>query len=109
MLLLLLLDLWVFRSNWGQLVMKYPPAGLHAVEASRVSSFFPALRAAIDRAVWSSKMPLANAPASLNLLDGTVRCLVLLFTLFFLGFLNDAKGTLLTALKKSLGSFGCWI
>ena len=30
------------------------------------------LRAAIVRAVWSSKMPLANAPAILNLLDGPV-------------------------------------
>ena len=29
-------------------------------------------RAAIVRAVWSSKMPLANAPAILNLLDGPV-------------------------------------
>ena len=31
-----------------------------------------AFRAAIVRAVWSSKMPLANAPAVLNLLDGPV-------------------------------------
>ena len=30
------------------------------------------LRAAIVRAVWSSKMPLANAPALLSLLDGLV-------------------------------------
>ena len=29
-------------------------------------------RAAIVRAVWSSKMPLADAPALLNLLDGPV-------------------------------------
>ena len=28
--------------------------------------------AAIVRAVWSSKMPLANTPAVLNLLDGPV-------------------------------------
>ena len=31
-----------------------------------------AFKAAIVRAVWSSKMPLANAPAVLNLLDGPV-------------------------------------
>ena len=30
------------------------------------------LGAAIVRAVWSSLMPLANAPAILNLLDGPV-------------------------------------
>ena len=49
---------------------KYLPAGLHAVEASYVSfSATSAFRAAIVRAVWSSKMPLANAPAFLNPLD----------------------------------------
>ena len=52
---------------------KYLPAGLHAAEASYVSSSsISAIRAAIVRAVWSSKMPLANAPALLNLLDGPV-------------------------------------
>ena len=52
---------------------KYLPAGLHAAEASYVSSSsMSAFRAAIVRAVWSSKMPLANAPAILNLLDGPV-------------------------------------
>ena len=51
----------------------YLPAGLHAVEASYVSSSsISAFRTAIVRAVWSSKMPLANAPAILNLLDGPV-------------------------------------
>ena len=30
------------------------------------------LKAAIVRAVWSTKMPLANSPAILNLLDGLV-------------------------------------
>ena len=49
---------------------KYLPAGLHA-EASYVSSSaVSAFRAAVVPAVWSSKMPLANAPAILNLLDG---------------------------------------
>ena len=52
---------------------KYLPAGLHAAEASYVpSSSISAVRAAVVRAVWSSKMPLANAPAVLNLLDGPV-------------------------------------
>ena len=52
---------------------KYLPAGLHAAEASYVSSSsISAFRAAIVRSVWSSKMPLANAPAILDLLDGPV-------------------------------------
>ena len=52
---------------------KYLPAGLHAAEASYVSSSsIGAFRAAIVRAVWSSKMPPADAPAILNLLDGPV-------------------------------------
>ena len=49
---------------------KYLPAGLHAAEASYVSSSSTsAFRAAIVPALWSSKMPLAVAPALLNLLD----------------------------------------
>ena len=52
---------------------KYLPAGLHAAEASYVSSSsISAFRAAIVRAVWSTKMPLVNTPAILNLLDGPV-------------------------------------
>ena len=70
-------------------------AGLHAAEASYVSSSsisasraaivravrfssyvssssISACKAAIVRAVWSSKMPLASAPAVLYLLDGPV-------------------------------------
>ena len=58
--------LWLVRG-------KYLPAGLHAAEASYVSSSpISAFGAAIVRAVWSSEMPLANAPANLNLLDGPV-------------------------------------
>ena len=50
---------------------KFLPAGLHAAEASYVSSSsISAFRAAIVRAVWSTKMPLADSPAILNLLDG---------------------------------------
>ena len=62
-----------FRVKLGLVRGKYLPAGLHAAEASYVSSSsISAFRAAIVRAVWSSKMPLANAPAILNLLDGPV-------------------------------------
>ena len=48
-------------------------AGLHAVGESHVSApSLGALRAAIVRSVWSSKMPLADTLAVLNLLDGPV-------------------------------------
>ena len=62
-----------FHVKLGLVRGKYLPAGLHAAEASYVSSSaISGFRAAILRAVWSSKMPLANAPAILNLLDGPV-------------------------------------
>ena len=62
-----------FQVQLGLVRGKYHPAGLHAAEASHVSSSsINALRAAMVRAVWSSEMPLANAPAILNLLDGPV-------------------------------------
>ena len=49
------------------------PAGLRAADASHVSaSSLGAFRAAINGAVWSRKMPLANTPAVLDLLDGLV-------------------------------------
>ena len=54
-------------------VGKHLPAGLHAAEASYVSSSsISSFRAATVRAVWSTMMPLANSPAILNLLDGPV-------------------------------------
>ena len=60
-----------FQVKLGLVRGKYLPAGLHAAEASYVSSSsISAFRAAIVRAVWSAKMPLANTPAILNLLDG---------------------------------------
>ena len=60
------------RVKLGLVRGKYLPAGLHA-EASYVSSSsISAFRADIVRAVWSSKMLLANALAILNLLDGPV-------------------------------------
>ena len=60
-----------FQVKLGLVRGKYISAGLHAAEASDVSaSSLGALRAAIVRAVWSSKMPLANTPAVLDLLDG---------------------------------------
>ena len=62
-----------FQVKLGLVRGKYLPAGLHAAEASYVSSSsISSFRAAIVRAVWSSKMPLANSPAILNLLDGPV-------------------------------------
>ena len=62
-----------FQVKLGLVRGKYLPAGLHAAEASYVSSSsVSAFLAAIVRAVWSSKMPLADAPAILNLLDGPV-------------------------------------
>ena len=63
----------VFQVELGLVRGKCLPAGLHAAEASYdSSSSISAFRAAIVRAVWSTKMPLANAPAILNLLDGPV-------------------------------------
>ena len=60
-----------FQVKLGLVRGMYLPAGLHAAEASYVSSSsISAFRAAIVRAVWSTKMPLANTPAILNLLDG---------------------------------------
>ena len=60
-----------FQVKLGLVRGKYLSAGLHAAEASYVSSSsISAFRAAIVRAVWSSKMPLTSAPAVLNLLDG---------------------------------------
>ena len=56
-----------FQVKLGLVRCKYVPAGLH-VSASSLSAF----RAAVVRAVCSSKMPLVNTPAVLNLLDGPV-------------------------------------
>ena len=62
-----------FQVKLGLVRGKYLPAGLYAAEASYVSSsLISAFRAATVRAVWSSKMPLAHAPAILNILDGPV-------------------------------------
>ena len=62
-----------FQVKLGLVRGKHLPADLHDAEASYVSSSaISAFRAAIVRAVWSSKMPLVNAPAVLNLLDGPV-------------------------------------
>ena len=83
-----------FQVKLGLVRGKYLPACLHAAEASCVSSSsISAFRAAIVRAVWSSKMPLANALAVLNLLDGPVGC----------------AGILLIVLRRNLVSFVCLI
>ena len=60
-----------FQVKLGLVRGKYLLAGFHAAEASYVSSSsISAFRAAIVRAVWSTKMPLAKTLAILNLLDG---------------------------------------
>ena len=62
-----------FQVKLGLVRGKSIPAGLHGAEASYVSaSSLSAFRAAIVWAVRSSKMPLANIPAVLTLLDGPV-------------------------------------
>ena len=58
-----------FQFKLGLVRGKYLPAGLHAAEASFVSS---SSISAFRGAIWSGKMPLDNAPAILNLLDGPV-------------------------------------
>ena len=56
-----------FQVKLGLVRGTFFPAGLHAAEASYVpASSLSAFRAAIVRAVWPSKMPLANTPAVLN-------------------------------------------
>ena len=54
----------------GLAIGKYLLAGLHAVEASHVSTSLASFRVAIGRAVWSSRMPMASTSAILSLLDG---------------------------------------
>ena len=61
------LPLW-FQVKLGLVRGKLLPAGLHAAEASYVSSS----STAIVRAVWSCKMPLPGTFAILNLQDGPV-------------------------------------
>ena len=59
-----------FHVKLGLVRGKYLPAGLHAAEDSySSSSSISAFRAAIVRAILSTKMLLANTPAILNLLD----------------------------------------
>ena len=59
-----------FQVRLGLVRGKYFPAGLHAVKASYVAaSSLSALRAAIIRSVWSSRMPLANTLAVFNFMD----------------------------------------
>ena len=62
-----------FQVKLGLVRGKYLPAGLHAAEASYVSSSsISAVRAAIVRAVWLSKMSFVNVLVIFNLLDGPV-------------------------------------
>ena len=104
-----------FQVKLGLVHGKYLPAGLHAAEASYVSSSsISAFRAAIVRADWSSKMPLANAPAILNLLDGPVRvdpAFHVVRSRFrmmwrYLAYCPDEEPRIF---RRNLESFGCWI
>ena len=62
-----------FQVKLGLVRGKYLPAGLHAAEASYVSSLsISALGLPLFERFGPSKMPLADAPAILNLLDGPV-------------------------------------
>ena len=60
----MVLYLWVFRLSWVWFVVS-----IYLLDSSSSTSAF---RAVIVRAVWSTKMPLAHAPAILNLLDGPI-------------------------------------
>ena len=87
---------------------KYIPAGLHASEASCVSSSsLSAFRAAIVRTVWSSKMPLANTPAVLNLLDGLVGVDPALHIIWV--WFRMMHRYLACNPDESQGFLGCWI
>ena len=78
---------------------------LHGVEASYLSKGgFLKLRAAVMRAVWSRKQPLASTGAVLSLLDGPHGC-VLLFVLSGSGF-GFFVGTCLLGLTRFLGCIG---
>ena len=78
---------------------------LHAVEVSYVSSSssLSAFRAAIIRAVWSSKMPLDSTPAVLDLLDGPVGVDPSFHTVWA-GF-RTVRRYLRTVLRRSPGFF----
>ena len=93
-----------FQVKLGLVRGKYLPAGLHAAEASYVSSSsISAFRAAMVRSVWSSKMPLALSPAVLDLLDGPVD----LDPAFYVIWARFRM--MLIVLRTRQGSFGCWI
>ena len=90
-----------FQVKLGLVRGKYLPPGLHAAEASYVSSSCISIfRAVIVRAVRSSKVPLASTPAILNLLDGLADADP---AFYVVGFVR-CVGFLLIVLKK-LGLF----
>ena len=97
-----------FQVELGLVRGKYLSAGLHAAEASYVSSSsISAFRAAIVRAVRSSKMPLASAPPILDLLDGLVG-VDLAFHIVWFRF-RMLRRYLAFCPEEDLVSFGCWI
>ena len=72
------------------------------------SSSLSAFRAAIVRSVWSSKMPLANTPAVLNLLDGPVGVDPALH-IAWIRFRMVRRYLARSALRENLGFSECWI
>ena len=60
-----------FQRMLGMVRSKYLPGGLHGCEGAAVSvTALHSFRSAIDRAVWSKKLPMTDTPALLSLLDG---------------------------------------
>ena len=98
-----------FQVKLGLIRGKYLLAGLHAAEASYVSSSsISAFRAAIVRAVWSCKIPLASTPAIFNLLDVPVG-IGPAFHVIWAEFRMTRRYLAYCLEEEHLRSFGCWI
>ena len=95
-----------FQVKLGLVRGKCLPAGLHAAGASYVSSSsISPVGAAVVWAVWSSKMTVARTLAILNLLDGPVG----IDPAFHFISARFRMMRRYLALRRNLGSSGCWI
>ena len=107
-LLLLVLYLWVFKSSWVGFVVSI---SLLASMLLKLLMSPPRLLVLFGQQLFELCGPLRCLLLMflpfLTFLMGLLG-LILLFTLFGPGSVR-CVGTFLTALKKSLGSFGCWI
>ena len=90
-----------FQVKLGLVRGKYLLAGLHAESSYVSSSSISAFRAAIVRAVWSTKMSLVNTPVILDLLDGPVG-VDPAFHVVWAGFSHDAQVAVLSIFSLSL-------